>query len=379
MNIPVNNIPQLQNDENVIVLNISSMQSFIDSDPKKIADTFFSKINSSTRIVFNYAFEGQVIPWLHQIYNILKYVPISTENVYFITAAIEGKKIHDEYCKQHNIVFKIHVCVYNTWEFHSNGSHFVNGISTIQSEFIQGPKTKLFLCFNRIFRIHRLALLGLLAEKNLYDNGYYSFSILQYGTLNEDGNVSYSHDNENLPKYINYLRPYISKASLNRIQIGLENVILPLTLNSSPEINTTTIIDSDVEMFRNSYFSLVTETHFFPHPIKDNKYLYEVFFTEKTYKPIVMKHPFILVAPAKSLHYLRQLGYKTFAPYINEMYDTIEDNEQRLLAVVAEVERLSKQTSEEWAAWENAVASIVEHNYNVLKNRDLKDYILEMT
>lgn len=377
MNIPVNNIPQLQNDENVIVLNISSMQSFIDSDPKKIADTFFSKINSSTRIVFNYAFEGQVIPWLHQIYNILKYVPISTENVYFITAAIEGKKIHDEYCKQHNIVFKIHVCVYNTWEFHSNGSHFVNGISTIQSEFIQGPKTKLFLCFNRIFRIHRLALLGLLAEKNLHEKGYYSFSIITYVFENE--NTFYFHENENVIKYIDHLRMFMTKESCNKVEHGMRNVKLPLTLNSSPEINTTTIIDSDVEMFRNSYFSLVTETHFFPHPIKDNKYLYEVFFTEKTYKPIVMKHPFILVAPAKSLHYLRQLGYKTFAPYINEMYDTIEDNEQRLLAVVAEVERLSKQTPEEWAAWENSVASIVEHNYNVLKNRDLKDYILEMT
>lgn len=377
MNIPVNNIPQLQNDENVIVLNISSMQSFIDSDPKKIADTFFSKINSSTRIVFNYAFEGQVIPWLHQIYNILKYVPISTENVYFITAAIEGKKIHDEYCKQHNIVFKIHVCVYNTWEFHSNGSHFVNGISTIQSEFIQGPKTKLFLCFNRIFRIHRLALLGLLAEKNLHEKGYYSFSIITYVFENE--NTFYFHENENVIKYIDHLRMFMTKESCNKVEHGMRNVKLPLTLNSSPEINTTTIIDSDVEMFRNSYFSLVTETHFFPHPIKDNNYLYEVFFTEKTYKPIVMKHPFILVAPAKSLHYLRQLGYKTFAPYINEMYDTIEDNEQRLLAVVAEVERLSKQTPEEWAAWENSVASIVEHNYNVHKNRDLMDYILEMT
>jgi len=377
MDLPVCNIPHFQNDENVIIMNIRDNNSFINSDPKKIAKTFFSKINSSTRIVFNYAFEGQVIHVLYQIYIILKYVPISPENVYFITAAIEGKKIHDEYCKQHNIVFKIHVCVYNTWEFHSHGCHFDNAVSIIKSEFIQGTKSKLFLCFNRMFRAHRFALLGLLAEKNLHEKGYYSFSIIHYIFKNE--NLSYSHENENVIKYINYLRTFMTKESCNKVEHGMRNVKLPLTLNSSPEINTTTIIDSDVEMFRNSYFSLVTETHFFPHPIKDSKYLYEVFFTEKTYKPIVMKHPFILVAPAKSLHYLRQLGYKTFSPYINEVYDTIEDNEQRLLAVVTEVERLSKQTPEEWVAWEKAVASIVEHNYNVIKNRDLTDYILEMT
>ena len=72
MDLPVCNIPHFQNDENVIIMNIRDNNSFINSDPKKIAKTFFSKINSSTRIVFNYAFEGQVIHVLYQIYTDFK-------------------------------------------------------------------------------------------------------------------------------------------------------------------------------------------------------------------------------------------------------------------------------------------------------------------
>ena len=81
------------------------------------------------------------------------------------------------------------------------------------------------------------------------------------------------------------------------------------------------------------------------------------------------KHPFILVSTAHSLTYLKKLGYKSFSPYINEHYDTIEDDEERMNAVWAEVERLCAFTDAEWLEWQKGIVDIVNYNYDVLTNK----------
>ena len=82
-----------------------------------------------------------------------------------------------------------------------------------------------------------------------------------------------------------------------------------------------------------SYFSIITETIFFEEDT--------IFFSEKLWKPISNYHPFILVAKYGSLNKLKELGYKTFSPYINENYDSIENNIDRMLAIITEMKRLN--------------------------------------
>ncbi len=69
-----------------------------------------------------------------------------------------------------------------------------------------------------------------------------------------------------------------------------------------------------------------------------------------------------------SLARMRDIGYQTFHPYINETYDTIENDEERLIAIVNEIERLCNQTDEEWLEFQRHTNVIAEHNFNVLKN-----------
>ena len=65
---------------------------------------------------------------------------------------------------------------------------------------------------------------------------------------------------------------------------------------------------------------------------------------------------------------MRTLGYKSFAPHINESYDWIEDDELRLEAIMNEVERLCNFTDIEWMDFQTNVQSIVEHNFNLIAN-----------
>lgn len=69
--------------------------------------------------------------------------------------------------------------------------------------------------------------------------------------------------------------------------------------------------------------------------------------TEKVLRPIACGHPFMLAAGPSSLKLLQKYGFKTFAPYINEDYDSIQNKEQRLNAVAKEMQRLSQLPANE--------------------------------
>jgi hypothetical protein len=86
--------------------------------------------------------------------------------------------------------------------------------------------------------------------------------------------------------------------------------------------------------------------------------------TEKTFKAIALEMPFVLVAPAGSLAYLREYGFQTFDGIFDESYDLELDDVKRIEAVV----RLLKDLDDLSVAKRNdihqACLPIVEHNYN---------------
>jgi hypothetical protein len=99
--------------------------------------------------------------------------------------------------------------------------------------------------------------------------------------------------------------------------------------------------------------------------------------TEKTFKAIALEMPFVLVAPAHSLQYLRSYGFRTFAPYIDETYDTIEDPILRIEAVtqiLLEIQARSAAAKNQ--LWQDLLP-IVEHNYDHFYRGGFRD-ILEV-
>jgi hypothetical protein len=86
--------------------------------------------------------------------------------------------------------------------------------------------------------------------------------------------------------------------------------------------------------------------------------------TEKTFKAIALEMPFVLVAPAHSLEYLRSYGFRTFAPYIDETYDTIEDPVLRIEAVTQILLEIQARSAAAKNALWQAILPRVEHNWN---------------
>jgi hypothetical protein len=95
------------------------------------------------------------------------------------------------------------------------------------------------------------------------------------------------------------------------------------------------------EPYIDTYFSLVTETVFeYPHSFR----------TEKIWKPIAMAHPFVVAANYRYYQDLHNLGFQTFDHVIDESFDQIENNQDRIVRIAQVVEDLCKQDLDQFLA-----------------------------
>ena len=85
--------------------------------------------------------------------------------------------------------------------------------------------------------------------------------------------------------------------------------------------------------------------------------------TEKTFKAIALEMPFVLVAPAHSLEYMRSYGFKTFADIFDESYDEEEEDILRIEKVTKLLKELDNLSAKERQQIHRACVPIVEHNF----------------
>lgn len=263
---------------------------------------------------------------------------------FFITGEATGKEAYEAMCELWNEKPLLEIVSFYLFESMYNANYI-----GANNSYTPINRSKKYTCLNRVLRLHRIKLLDRLLSENLVnDDCYYSFCNPQQ----EDGGLT------EILKSLEVQNSISIKNNLDFIRT------LKLTFDDRTQL--AEIKDQDIHLYTESYFSLVTETIF------DDVETYKncVFLTEKTFKPIMMLQPFIIVANMGTLAALRERGYKTFSPYIDETYDTIEDGEDRILAISNEVKRLCNQTDSEWLEWCTNIKPIVEYNQRHLFNGD---------
>ena len=86
--------------------------------------------------------------------------------------------------------------------------------------------------------------------------------------------------------------------------------------------------------------------------------------TEKTFKPICLQMPFVIVGTQGSLAYLRSYGFKTFGDLWDESYDDEPNDQQRIKKIAELLKSLNDMTVEQRQELHRRARDIVEHNYN---------------
>jgi hypothetical protein len=115
----------------------------------------------------------------------------------------------------------------------------------------------------------------------------------------------------------------------------------------------------EYDLWTSAFWHVVSETCYYE---KTNH------LTEKIFKPIASRQPFILLGSAGSLQYLKQYGFQTFSDFIDESYDLEQDPEKRMDMVVEQIKRLTSLTSSQLKSMYDRMLPILEHNFRHFYN-----------
>jgi hypothetical protein len=110
------------------------------------------------------------------------------------------------------------------------------------------------------------------------------------------------------------------------------------------------------ESYDQSFCAIVTETRF-AQPFAN--------FSEKTLLAIRAQIPFIVVAPPKTLEYVKQFGFKTFDKWWDESYDQEQDHEKRMIKILNLIEYIDSKPLEELIKIRKEMKSVLRHNYKI--------------
>ena len=198
-----------------------------------------------------------------------------------------------------------------------------------------------YVSYNRIInndRSYRIYFVSKLAELKLLSSGQVSFNVTDNLFDDWRDEVSSTATKLSAParQHAEYHLTNINKLVIDRSELpGSASADIPRNVDA--------------------LWNIVTETVF---------YYDKLHLTEKIFKPIVMKQPFMLLAAPGNLAYLRSYGFKTFEGIIDESYDSIPDNDQRIEAVVKQLAWYCSLSHEEKQQVIEAIAPIVEYNFH---------------
>lgn len=91
-----------------------------------------------------------------------------------------------------------------------------------------------------------------------------------------------------------------------------------------------------------------------------------MFISEKTYKTILFKHPFMVLSSPGFMAYVRSLGFQTFHPIINEAYDEEPALPRRKELLLAELLRWINLKAKDRRKALEQLREITEFNYRLL-------------
>ena len=205
-------------------------------------------------------------------------------------------------------------------------------------------RSKIYTCLNRMDKPFRKLFASSLWYHGLVDNGYFSYTGMRYTREYNERNIDPVYKWKNHWQNIEELFDNFS----------MHVPFLTDELDDNAHNNHKLI---DERFYTDAYFNFVVETHF----SKNN-----VFLTEKTFKPILNMQPFIIVGAPGSLKLLKELGYETFGDWIDEGYDNVKNDENRMFDCFATAYELNNTPHENLITMMKEMIPVLAHNQQVL-------------
>lgn len=269
------------------------------------------------------AFDG-----FEHLHNTIQLLGLPKYSVLIVSGNLNASQQYTEWCKQHSKEEYIEFQEGVEWD--GKESHPPNDIVNIKDNCLP------FNSLNRAHRNHRTEHLYFLAENKLqglvsggawFDTHAIDEPIYQ--------TVEYNH--------------YKSVLTAN----------YPKTIDVTDLVNQVPNLTNNLEIYESSQLTVVTESHFDQSG--------GLFITEKTFRPLLVGHPFMILGQKGTLEKLRSWGFSTDFDGIDQLYDLIEDDQERFLHFHRSLKDWYNVPSEEKKLMLQKWKSTIKHNFDHYK------------
>jgi len=253
------------------------------------------------------------------------------------------------------------------WFEHMHTYHKKNFNKTRFNEYKE--RSKKFISLNGRRNVTRLFMIFSMKYMNLLQHGYVSLlpvswkptSINTWRTACLEV-AKFSNDPNIIPDDTKFLDNLVVDRNMEG-QDSASNIMSNVWLK---DCNVSDVLDGPCHftlqpMINQSFFTVINETFTCNGD--------PMFFTEKTFKPMQYGHPFVLCGVPGALAKLRELGYKTFHPYIDESYDLEVDDLTRYVKILEQIKILCELDNQQLKTFLSNVRPIAEHNYMTLRDK----------
>jgi hypothetical protein len=315
-------------------------------------------INGKAFLLLDQCHEGYTENWLYDCFHdsCAKY-NINPKQIIYVTGNLMESKQYEIWSINKDLKDKIHIIPYSIFE----NSSFIDSVNRTRihnlpllpnfDEHLDYKKNnlnliKIYNALQKRPRAHRMWLFKELCQNDLLRDGICSMNTFQQKNTyymdrfmtDDDYNVVSS----NLP----ILPPHYGDSQKELQDFSNNDSGKYIT-----EFNPQTCLDTWLTVVSESFFGE-----------------YNCFISEKTFKIFCVNHPFIVFGNRYSLEFLKDLGYKTFHPYIDESYDAL-DTWDRLESIIKSIKKVKSIPLESRLEWFHNMKDIVEYNYeNIRKN-----------
>jgi hypothetical protein len=212
---------------------------------------------------------------------------------------------------------------------------------------------KVLLSLNNRAQWNRQALYQFALKFNLLDRWYFSYLLHDRFNLN---NQRLLYDDQN----------NIIGNTWYNLDLDLEQAYQKLPYEIDNFFGNDWSV-GNIDFYEKSFCSFVNETY-----IDEN---HNVFFTEKTMKPLAYGHPMLLFSSAGALTELKKLGFETFNSIFDESYDDIESPQLRFGALLKQVLVLCDQSPEALNVMYEKIKPVLQYNHNYFWNHLHQQYL----
>lgn len=259
---------------------------------------------------------------------------------------------------------KLNLSEFGTWEIHTR-----NEISQHLWKPNNTYEQKRFLYLNRRCSPERLYLFNLLWQnQNFQDQSYTSFHRGTYWK-NISTNRLDNHYHVILDEMQQHQMWRVDKSTHTRLKTTIPVDQFPQLPEHLSNQNPYECFSFDKKIkiaYQSTKISIIAESN--PQNTKE-----EFFPTEKTFRAIATKQPFIVFGQQDFYKNLQNLGYQTFNSIWNEDFDSIRCKYNRATKISKLILKLTNMNSQNFDELIEQTKEITEHNYkNLFKRTDTK-------